>query len=356
MPSCSCWPSVWGLPPRWSRGGSPIATASVSCILHRLDGGPSFANIVLAAAAGFVLAEGLHQPGASAVAWLSQLDGAEVASLVAGIVVMAAVGGLGWFSLELLRQNGRILLRLDELEVAVSAGGGAVVPELFDWERRAQGLRVGSKAPDFDLVSLGGGKRTLKSLLADGQPAMLVFADPGCGPCQALLPDLSKWQRQHASRLTVAMISRGDIEANQAKADEHRVQNILIQVDREVSTSYQAHGTPSALLVSPEGLIASAVAPGALAISQLVDRHLGMAPTRIPLRATPVAPDTSQVGQEIPALTLSDLNGRDFELSGLRGQDTLVLFWNPACGFCQKMLPTSKHGKRVLHRTLPILS
>jgi thiol-disulfide isomerase/thioredoxin len=39
---------------------------------------------------------------------------------------------------------------------------------------------------------------------------------------------------------------------------------------------------------------------------------------------------------------LPDLEGHTVELADFRGQETLVLFWNPGCGFCQQMLPDLK--------------
>jgi thiol-disulfide isomerase/thioredoxin len=39
---------------------------------------------------------------------------------------------------------------------------------------------------------------------------------------------------------------------------------------------------------------------------------------------------------------LQDLKGNTVELDDFRGEDTLVLFWNPGCGFCQQMLPEIK--------------
>ena len=38
-------------------------------------------------------------------------------------------------------------------------------------------------------------------------------------------------------------------------------------------------------------------------------------------------------------MKLPDLEGNTLELKDLRGERTLVLFWNPGCGFCQQMLP-----------------
>ena len=42
-------------------------------------------------------------------------------------------------------------------------------------------------------------------------------------------------------------------------------------------------------------------------------------------------------------MKLADLQGTTVELKDFKGQETLVLFWNPGCGFCQQMLPEIKH-------------
>jgi protein-disulfide isomerase len=39
---------------------------------------------------------------------------------------------------------------------------------------------------------------------------------------------------------------------------------------------------------------------------------------------------------------LQDLEGKTVELADFRGEKTLVLFWNPGCGFCQQMLADLK--------------
>ena len=35
----------------------------------------------------------------------------------------------------------------------------------------------------------------LDALRAPGKPVLLIFVDPGCGPCTALLPEIGRWQR-----------------------------------------------------------------------------------------------------------------------------------------------------------------
>ncbi len=41
-------------------------------------------------------------------------------------------------------------------------------------------------------------------------------------------------------------------------------------------------------------------------------------------------------------MKLPDLEGNTVELADFKGEETLVLFWNPGCGFCQQMLPELK--------------
>jgi thiol-disulfide isomerase/thioredoxin len=43
------------------------------------------------------------------------------------------------------------------------------------------------------------------------------------------------------------------------------------------------------------------------------------------------------VGEPAPALELPDLEGAPVSLEGLRGEETVLLFWNPGCGYCRSM-------------------
>jgi peroxiredoxin len=53
-------------------------------------------------------------------------------------------------------------------------------------------------------------------------------------------------------------------------------------------------------------------------------------------------PAALKVGEPAPEIQLRDLTGEDINLADFRGSDILVLFWNPGCGFCQRMLPDLK--------------
>jgi peroxiredoxin len=49
-----------------------------------------------------------------------------------------------------------------------------------------------------------------------------------------------------------------------------------------------------------------------------------------------------KVGEPAPPVQLPDLDGQTVDLADFRGQETLVVFWNPGCGFCQQMLDDLK--------------
>jgi peroxiredoxin len=141
----------------------------------------------------------------------------------------------------------------------------------------------------------------------------------------------------------LAVVSRGKAEENRAKLAAHGLNLILVQKDREVSQSYSAVGTPSALLVRPDGTIGSALAQGADQIRALMAQlspPAALAPA--PHGNGAMAATAAKPGEPVPAVKLPDLAGKTVDLAEFRGKDTMLLFWNPGCGFCQQMLDDVK--------------
>jgi thiol-disulfide isomerase/thioredoxin len=173
---------------------------------------------------------------------------------------------------------------------------------------------------------------------------MLLFTDPGCGPCNALMPQISDWQRDHAGELTIAVLTRGSADDNRSKVREHGVGNVWLD-DGTVFAAYQGTGTPGAILIDGQGGIASAVVAGADAITALVARATESAPpapvvpvVQVPAAAPrPAPPPSLPVGADAPHVELRDLAGEPLALT-TDDRDTLLVFWNPGCGFCQRML------------------
>ncbi len=225
-------------------------------------------NGVLATLAGVAWIAGLAGDTPSAVAWMQDVNTLGVLlTLFVGAIALAILAGGGWFMAHLLRQHGRMLLRLDTLEEALAARG--IIPYPHE-AGSADGLAPGVPAPAFALGDLLGGTITLHDLLAPGLPLILVFSHPGCTPCVAMLPEIGKWQSVHRADFTIAVISHGSADDNRATAVEHDIERVLLQREREIAEAYLAYATPSAVLVSREGIIASPVVQGAPAIRVMI--------------------------------------------------------------------------------------
>jgi hypothetical protein len=206
-------------------------------------------NGVLAALAAFVIVEG---PGPAVGTWIEARSAAELTAVGLGVATLA----LAALSAQLFFENRRLRRDLD------AARGGAVAAK--------PGLPIGAAAPDFAVLGMGGEGVTLDDLLTTARPVALMFVDPDCGPCQALLPDVRRWQTTLADRLTLALVTKGTPEDNRGWVEEHGTTNVLLQKDSEVMSAFRMEATPSAVVVSPEGKIASDAAIGASTIEPLI--------------------------------------------------------------------------------------
>jgi peroxiredoxin len=224
-------------------------------------------NGALAVAAAFVTLQGWSDPGPSAMKWWGSLTIAQGIGLLGGAVALALLAAETWLLVHLLGQNGRLLMRLDALEARLSADAPT---SILVSEEPAKGLPVDAPAPPFALADLEGSTHSLDELRALRKSILLVFAEPGCGACGELLPEVGRWQQQHAEKLTFVVVSRGTARAHRVKSAYHSLEWVLLQGDREVMDAYGAYGTPSAVVVRTDGAIGSPLAQGAAAIRALV--------------------------------------------------------------------------------------
>jgi uncharacterized membrane protein YphA (DoxX/SURF4 family)/peroxiredoxin len=192
-------------------------------------------NAVIALPALFVAVYG---PGEA----LSAGSGASAAVPIAVGLGLVAVA-LGALCFRLWHDNKRLQGDLDR-----ARDGLAAFPP---------GLPVGSSAPRFALPDLEGNMVTLDSLLALGKPVALAFVSPNCGPCAAMLQDIARWQASLADRLTIALPAGGTVSQVRALTDEFDFMHVLADEERHVFESYRCLGTPSAVLITPEGRIGS---------------------------------------------------------------------------------------------------
>jgi thiol-disulfide isomerase/thioredoxin len=206
-------------------------------------------NVALAVPAALIVLEG---PGPSIGSWVSEQTSAELVAVGAAAAALL----LGLLALGLWLSNRELREDLGRAEADLAA-----LPP---------GLPVGASAPNFTLPDPLGEQHTLESLWARGRPVALVFVSPDCEACQGLLPNLGRWQRMLADRLTVAVITSGGSRNDQLGADQHGITDVLVQEDSEVMSAYRVPSTPSAVAVTAEGTIASTPAEGPLAIEPLI--------------------------------------------------------------------------------------
>lgn len=307
-------------------------------------------NVILTLAALVVVWRGAVGP----VEWFDDLSHDGEALTLIGLTLIAAGMGLIFLLQKLIRLNTDLVdlqadlaNRLEDLAnrpIAVGTEAPTAAPAP---------AAEPHTAPDFDIAALDGGRLTLASLKESGKPVMLVFADPGCGPCSALTPDIAEWQKRFGDDLTMAVISRGTPEANHEKFVTKGVGNIGLQEEWEVFNAYEVRGTPSAILIDPDGIIRQPYGVGRDSIRQLVNRAVSpdqgpedqkptINPGDDPLAEILRKAEGPEVGTGASRLPLPTIDGEFLSLDDFKGEKTAIVFWNVTCGFCQRMLPDLK--------------
>ena len=193
---------------------------------------------------------------------------------IALVLTWAALAFCGWLVYQLLRQNGRTLLRVEALEDEIeklAAGQPGVRPfgdrSLAGSRLNRNGLRPGTPAPLFTLPRLDGGELSLGDYA--GRRVLLVFSDPDCGPCNLVAPRLERLSKERPN-LSIVMVSRGDPERNRRKVAEHGMTfPVVLQEGWQLSREYAKFATPVAYLIDEKGRIAADVALGMDAILAL---------------------------------------------------------------------------------------
>ena len=226
-------------------------------------------NVALAAVAGVVVGWG---PGPAVDTWIEARSAAELVALGAGIAAL----GLLVAAVPIWLENRRLQRDLSQARERL--------------RRIPSGLRVGMLAPEFSVPDARGGTMTLSSLLARGRPVALVFTVAGCGPCEPMLPELRRLQTIASDRITVALVGISTIERYERLREAHDGDLLLADAVKEdpglqaeldqlieIQKDYEVPDSPGAVIVSPEGTIASITVSGRLAIEALIRRTMAEA-------------------------------------------------------------------------------
>ena len=243
---------------------------------------------------------------------------------------------------QLFRQQGRVLLRLEQL--LQQQGSVPDAPR-----SQATGLPVGSTFPAFTLPDLTG-----KPILSDefrGKRTILVHWSPECGFCDMIASDLARIASSGAD-LRIVLVAHGGPEANSKSAEEHGLTfPILLIKESETLPAFSGFGTPVAYLLDAEGRVVEPVAVGSTEVVGLASAAarfpLGMEfdptgkqlPGRRPLSESAIERHGLKTGAPAPAFRLPDVYGREVALDDYRGRRVMLVFSDPHCGPCEQLNP-----------------
>jgi cytochrome c biogenesis protein CcmG, thiol:disulfide interchange protein DsbE len=120
--------------------------------------------------------------------------------------------------------------------------------------RQRDGLPIGAAAPPWEAPDQDGDSVRLEEFR--GRPLVLAFADPGCGPCQKLFPELRDFHAEHGSEVAVACISSPNDFENRKMATEHGLEfPVLTQHASTISDLYAVVATPFLYVIDEEGVV-----------------------------------------------------------------------------------------------------
>lgn len=276
--------------------------------------------------------------------------------LVFGVILPWGIVAIGcWLGYQILRQNGRILKSLDALHEQIDDIDFA----LADPPKPA-GLPVGTEAPFFELSDLQGNRVTLAQFR--GKRVALIFFSPTCGYCQQIAPEIAALPVDERDGYPVpVLLTAGDREANRNLVQEHSIPCpvLLLQQQPEIVGAYRVTGTPSAYLLDEEGVIAGEMMVGSEEVMALVrpqppahhHGHNGEANGAVtfpvpfkgvnkrPLSESRINREGLKPGTEAPAFRLPGLDGGEVALEDHRGRRVVLVFSDPTCAPCDRLLP-----------------
>jgi len=252
--------------------------------------------------------------------------------VVLGVLVLAVMS-LAWLFVQVLRQQGRLLLRIEALERT-----GA--PEAAASDPARGGLPLATSFPPFRLPDLRGQEVGLEDFESR---VLLVHWSPECGFCREIAADLARLQTDLRRRTTeLVLVSYGSPESNRSLLEANGLHcPVLLQPDGGTIAGFARMGTPVAYLLDDKGRIAKPVAVGAREVPELAQEAAGrrrLASER-PLSESRIEREGLRAGVPAPTFELPDLAGHTVSLAELRGRRVLLVFSDPECGPCDSLLP-----------------
>jgi peroxiredoxin len=336
-PDCNCFGQLHSRPVSWS-------------VFAR--------NLVLAALATLLVAQGRTGTGLSAFDWLRDMKAGEIASLALNIIAVSLLAAAAVYFRRIISQQTTLVAKIEAMKKVIDEDYAEPPVERQDAALPLEALPVGALAPRFSLASVSGGLVTLEDLLSYRKMVLLLFVSPNCSPCKAILEAVGGWEHDYRKQLTIALLTKGDLKENQARMSEYGASHLLLQGESGVAAEYEAKWTPAGVIVDRNGRIASELTYGEEAIERLVTLAVRTSDANVAvlsgvngnghkpepeinieapqLLVNLAKPDSLvNLGKPAPRFSIPDLEGNAVSSKELLGSDTLLLFWDPKCPFCQ---------------------
>lgn len=232
---------------------------------------------------------------------------------------------------QLLRQQGRILLRLEALErTQPSSANSATI-----------GPAVGAPFPEFRLPDFTGRVRTLADFA--GRRVVLVNWNTSCGFCERIAPELASLGsslKSHQAELV--LVSSGNVDVNRAMVERHGLKCAVLLSDWSPGVEpFAGKGTPIGYVLDERGRVTKGPVVGADQVLQAT-RELAARkplPTERPLSESRIKRDGIPAGTVAPTFALEDVSGKEVSLADYAGRRVLLVFSDPHCGPCNSLIP-----------------
>lgn len=198
--------------------------------------------------------------------------------------------------------------------------------------RRAPGVPAATRSEEISVTA------ELAALVAGNGPTVAVFVKPGCPPCHALSAELVQWQQGYG----LAVVCAGTPTACAEEFPRLDERQLVHDADRRLAGAAGVSGTPAAVRLAPDGEVVARV-EGAAAIRALAANVLSPATSRGPLTH----------GDDASSLWLWTPGRRVISLAEFAGRMSVLVFWDPACSWCQRLLPDLDLWRRTLPDDAP---
>ncbi len=134
---------------------------------------------------------------------------------------------------------------------------------------RPRALPIGSPAPAINTVTLDETAVALGDLLDGRHPLVLVFVEPRCGACVALGDELALRTDPFTDR-RVVVVAHSAIADARSNFGSITAADVLADPAGTTAAAYGVFGTPAAIVVTPDGRVASAISEGRFDVSRLL--------------------------------------------------------------------------------------